>query len=65
MSLKVRGLGVAFLNEVERCLRLIVSYPEAGMVLVGSVRRRLLRRFPYALLYKIKLATVMPRYSPS
>ena len=24
------------------------------MVLVGAVRRRLLRRFPYALLYKIK-----------
>ena len=48
------GLGAAFLDEVERSLSMIVTHPEAGMVLVGSVRRRLLRRFPYALLYKIK-----------
>ena len=40
-ELESPGLGAVFLNEVERCLRLIVSYPEAGMVLVGSVRRRL------------------------
>jgi toxin ParE1/3/4 len=36
------------------CLRSIEDHPEAGMILQGSVRRRLLRRFPYALLYKIK-----------
>ena len=29
-------------------------HPEAGTILRGSVRRHLLRRFPYALLYKIK-----------
>jgi hypothetical protein len=32
----------------------IEDQPEAGAILRGSVRRRLLRRFPYALLYKIK-----------
>jgi toxin ParE1/3/4 len=48
------GLGSAFLDEVDRCLRSIADHPEAGMVLRDSVRRRLLRRFPYALLYKIK-----------
>ncbi len=48
------GLGEAFLDEVERCLRRIAAHPEARMILVGSVRRRLLRRFPYALLYNIK-----------
>lgn len=47
------GLGIAFLEEADRCLRVIQEAPEAGGVLHGTVRRRLLRRFPYALLYKI------------
>jgi len=53
-ELESPDLGAAFLNEVERCLQLIADHPEAGMILRGSVRRRLLRRFPYALLYTIK-----------
>ncbi len=48
------GLGQAFLNEVERCLRSIVEHPEAGTLIRGGVRRRILRRFPYGLLYTIK-----------
>jgi len=48
------GLGHAFLNEVERCLQFTSEHPEAGPVVRGQVRRRLLRRFPYALLYSIK-----------
>ena len=48
------GLGAAFLKEVEHCVQSIDAHPEAGVVLRDSVRRRLLRRFPYALLYKIK-----------
>ena len=48
------GLGSSFLQEVDRCLESIGAHPEEGAILRGSVRRRLLRRFPYALLYKIK-----------
>jgi plasmid stabilization system protein ParE len=48
------GLGASFLEEVDRCLQAIAAHPEAGRDLHGSVRRRLLRRFPYALLYRIK-----------
>jgi plasmid stabilization system protein ParE len=48
------GLGFSFLTEIERCLRSIAEHPEAGTILRGSVRRRLLRRFPYALLYRVK-----------
>jgi hypothetical protein len=48
------GLGVAFIEEVDRCLRVIQEAPEAGAILRGTVRRRLLRRFPYVLLYRIK-----------
>src|SRR5574341_1707092 len=53
-ELESQGLGSSFLEEVDRCLQSIQDDPEAGMILRGSVRRRLLRRFPYALLYKIK-----------
>jgi len=48
------GLGVAFLNEVERSCDAIGQFPEAAPVAVGSIRRRLLRRFPYALLYSVR-----------
>jgi len=50
-DLEKPGLGSSFLREVDRCLRSIEKHPEAGLILGGPVRRRLLRRFPYALLY--------------
>lgn len=53
-DLEEPGLGAAFLEEVDRCLQAIQAAPEAGAILRGTIRRRLLRRFPYALLYKIK-----------
>lgn len=53
-DLEEPGLGSAFLDEVERCLQSIAEHPEAGAILQDAIRRRLLRRFPYALLYKIK-----------
>jgi plasmid stabilization system protein ParE len=45
------GLGAAFLVEVQRCCDHIAEYPEAGQIVLGAVRRRLVRRFPYAILY--------------
>jgi len=53
-ELESPGLGVAFLDEVERCLRSIGKHPDSAPILLGSIRRRLLRRFPYALLYAVK-----------
>ena len=53
-DLEELGLGAAFLEEVDRCLESIQAHPEAGVILREEVRRRLLRRFPYALLYRIK-----------
>ena len=57
-DLEEPGLGSSFLEEVDRCLESIGAHPEAGQILRGAVRRRLLRRFPYALLYRIKPNTV-------
>src|SRR4051812_4710255 len=46
-----RGLGVSFLDEVERYIAAIVKNPKAGTKVRGHVRRRLLRKFPYGILY--------------
>jgi plasmid stabilization system protein ParE len=48
------GLGSAFIDEVERCTRAIQKFPESGVVILGAVRRRLVFRFPYSVLYPIK-----------
>ena len=48
------GLGAAFIAAVERCVAEIIEYPESGRRVVGTVRRRLVRRFPYSVLYSIK-----------
>ena len=48
------GLGAAFVTEVERCTAAILEHPEAGPIVTGAIRRRLLRRFPYGLLYRIR-----------
>ena len=53
-DLESPGLGSAFLDEVEHCTRTILEFPEAGQLVIGTVRRRLIRRFPYALLYSVK-----------
>lgn len=57
-ELESRGLGVAFVTEVERCTEAIAQHPHAGPIALGTVRRRLVRRFPYALLYVVKPDTV-------
>ena len=48
------ALAEAFLEEIGHCIQSIAHNPEAGMVLVGSIRRRLARRFPYAVVYSLR-----------
>jgi toxin ParE1/3/4 len=48
------GLGAAFLAEAQRCSDSLLEYPDSGQVASGTIRRRLLRRFPYAVLYTIR-----------
>ena len=47
------GLGAAFLAEVRRCTSGMTEHPEAGVVVLGHIRRRLCQRFPYGLLYTV------------
>ena len=49
-----RGLGVKFLDEIDRYIEAILKNPNAGHSVRGPVRRRILRRFPYGILYSVK-----------
>jgi toxin ParE1/3/4 len=54
-ELEKPGLGARFLTEDDcRCIESLVKHPQAGAIILGDVRRRLVRRFPYAVLYIIK-----------
>ena len=48
------GLGAAFVAEVERCVEAIALHPSIGARVQAGIRRRFLRRFPYALLYRAR-----------
>ncbi len=47
------GLGYDFTLEVRRLCRLIAEAPTAGLGVRADVRRRILRRFPYSILYTV------------
>lgn len=53
-DLESPGLGRVFLAEVERGLTQVEAYPEAAQPLRADVRRHLLHKFPYALLYSLR-----------
>lgn len=52
-DLRSPGLGSAFLDEVERSLGHIAKHPEAAGPTLGVVRKRVLARFPYSILYSV------------
>lgn len=49
-----KGLGHKFLNEIAHSLDLIFSSPKTWPVFSDDIRRFLLQRFPFCLLYEIK-----------
>ena len=50
---EVRGLGLAFLAEVERSIEQLRHHPEAAPLILKVVRRKLIRRFPCSIMYSI------------
>ena len=45
------GLGYDFALEVHSAINRTINFPKAWAVLEGNVRRSLVRRFPYGILY--------------
>jgi hypothetical protein len=48
------GLGQDFAIEVRRLIRVIVESPYTGLEVRPEIRRRILRRFPYSILYTME-----------
>ena len=48
---RMPGLGVLFLGEA---VQTILAHPEASQLVGSEVRRYLVRRFPYSLLYVVE-----------
>ena len=55
------GLGDDLIAEVKGAIESVVRYPEAGPVVRGGARRRLVLRFPYAVIYRIEPDRIPPR----
>lgn len=45
------GLGYEFAFEVHSTIQRSIEYPKAWAVLDGEIRRSLVKRFPYGILY--------------
>ena len=52
-------LGDDFLNEFERHVLRIAAMPTRWMVIRGEIRRTLMKRFPYVILFRIIDASVI------
>jgi len=51
---KQEGLGVRFLSTIEAAVAQIREHPEASPLIIQDIRRKVLRTFPYSILYSIK-----------
>ena len=54
-ELQAAGLGSEFLDKIDSAIADISSNPDAWQVVHGRIHRRLVVRFPYALLYRIDI----------
>lgn len=54
LELEFEGLGRRFKSEVRSAAKLIARHPPAWSVERGEVRKCLLHKFPYKLLYSIE-----------
>ena len=52
-ELQSHGLGTDFINKIDSAVCDIGVHPDRWPVVRRSIRRRLIHRFPYALLYRV------------
>ena len=50
----VSGLGTDFIDDVQRAVDRLRNYPTLGRVVTGDLRRILLSRFPFCIIYSIE-----------
>lgn len=52
-ELQAPGLGGDFLDKIDAAVRDIGANPSRWSIIRSDIRRRLIHRFPYALLYRV------------
>ena len=55
---EIPGLGLRFAREVERVVELILEDPALGVRVQGEIRRFVLRRFPFSVVYAVASGTL-------
>jgi plasmid stabilization system protein ParE len=53
------GLGKEFLDELDRAVRRAAAFPMSSVEITSGLRRCLLARFPYGLIYALEDDTVV------
>jgi len=53
-EMEFRGLGKNFKTEVKKAISRIAEYPEAWPQEYGDVRKCLIHKFPYSILYSVE-----------
>ncbi|MEH1979211.1 type II toxin-antitoxin system RelE/ParE family toxin [Nostoc sp.] len=53
------GLGDEFLDSVDETVNRISQMPESYLIVYGDIRRAVVRRFPYAVYYRIVSSRVI------
>jgi len=56
---QARGLGIEFLDDVQRAVDRFRDNPKSGEVVVNELRRGLLSRFPFFLIYAVEAEAVL------
>jgi hypothetical protein len=56
---QISGLGVEFLDEMDRTIRRIAAWPFSCEEIAPDIRRCIVNRFPYGLIYGIDDETIV------
>jgi plasmid stabilization system protein ParE len=59
LELRAQGLGQRFFAEVRRAENLITQFPESSEEIRPGIRKRVLRKFRYSLIYSIEKDDVL------
>ena len=50
---RLDGLGIRFLLAVEQTVERISTHPDAGVLVAGEFRKRIVPGFPYSIIYRV------------
>ena len=58
-ELEQKGLGLRFKDEVKKSVDRIKIYPKAGSIEIGELRKCIVHKFPYKVLYSVQKGKIV------